>query len=71
MSLENSPANKNLGIVNKLTAQGIPLEKAVMQTWTANQATKYGFTKLRILLQQVKGTPGNYTKVEVLFSKPK
>ncbi|WP_065586081.1 hypothetical protein [Gilliamella sp. App4-10] len=71
MNLEKSATNKNLGIINKLTSQGVSLEEAVTHTWTANQAAKYGFSQLEILLARVKGTPGNYTKVEVLFSKSK
>lgn len=67
MSLDASKANKNLGVINTLTSRGVTLESAVTQTWTAGQAAKYGFTTPTI--QVVKGMPGTYTKIEVIFSK--
>ena len=68
MNQDVGPANKNLGVVNGLTAQGVPLESAVTQTWTAQQAARYGFTTPSV--QVVVGEPGAYTKVETLFTKP-
>jgi RHS repeat-associated protein len=58
----------NLAAVNQLTAQGVSLEKAVSQTWTAGQAAKYGFSTPAV--QSAVGNPGNYSKIQVIFSKP-
>ena len=71
MNLDKSESNKNLGIINKLTSQGVPLKDAVMKTWTAAQAIRYGYTESKIQTDYVKGDSGNYTKVEVIFTKPK
>jgi hypothetical protein len=65
---EDAANNLNLGTVNKLTAGGMPLEEAVKGAWTAKQAAKYGFTKATI--EAVEGTPGHYTTIHVLFTKP-
>ncbi len=61
-------SNKNLGLVNKLTAQGMSLEEAVRKAWTAEQAARHGFTKIQIG-SATTGTPGNYSCVEVIFTK--
>ena len=68
MNKDAGPANKNLGVVNKLTSEGVPLENAVTRTWTAQQAARYGFTSPSV--QVVIGETGAYTKVETLFTKP-
>jgi hypothetical protein len=44
-------------------------EEAARLTFTGKQATKYGFTG-RVQIEKLEGTPGNYTKVEVVFWKP-
>jgi hypothetical protein len=51
-----------------LTGQGMPLEQAVSQTWTAGQAAKYGFSTPAV--QTAVGNPGNYSKIQVIFTKP-
>lgn len=55
----------NLELVNKLTAEGIPLREAILKTWTARQAARYGFHDAR--LQARSGAPGKYTAITVLF----
>lgn len=60
-------ANKNLGRVNELTAQGMPLEEAVRSAWTAEQAARHGFTKIKVG-PGTTGTAGNYTCVEVIIT---
>lgn len=62
--------NLNLGVINKLTADGVPLEIAVTKTWTADRALNYGFTQAQLNTEGIRGTPGKYTRVEVLFTKP-
>ncbi|MCP4353932.1 MAG: hypothetical protein GY795_51455 [Desulfobacterales bacterium] len=57
----------NLAAVNKLTESGVPLEKAVIETWTGYQASKYGFAKA--VIETVEGTAGKYIKLRVLFTK--
>ena len=59
--------NKNLGTVNRLTAEGMPLAQAVMQAWTAQQAARHGFTHLNLLLHR--GSPGQYRKILVEFGR--
>jgi len=58
----------NIDKVNELTALGVALENAVLQAWTVTRAMKLGFSKVR-LLGVPKGSPGAYTKVEVLIEK--
>lgn len=60
-------ANKNLGAVNKLTAEGMSLENAVRKAWTAEQAARHGFTKIKIG-PATSGTAGNYTCIEVIIT---
>lgn len=57
----------NLGAVNSLTAEGVPLEQAVTRTWASAQASKYEFNNVEIVKQI--GGPGNYTSVEVIYKK--
>ncbi len=66
MNRDKTKENKNLGKVNELTAKGMKLEKAITKTWTSEQAKLYGFSNVK-LINEPKGTPGNYTKVEVLI----
>ena len=60
--------NKNLGKINELTAQGMPLEEAIHHAWTAEQLVPYNMTKAEIKLAE--GIPGKYTTLYVLFTKP-
>jgi hypothetical protein len=55
----------NLRTVNELTAQGMPVERAINYTWTARMAWEYGFTNVSLLTAD--GTPGNYKKVSALY----
>jgi len=57
----------NLLEVNKLVSQGTPLEIAVTKTWTARRAAEYGFT--RAVVTELKGAPGSYSFIQVLFTK--
>jgi YD repeat-containing protein len=57
----------NLAAVNRLTGQGVPLEEAVRQTWTAGQAARYGFTNATVV--ESAGSAGNYTTIRVLFGR--
>ena len=65
---EKAANNKNLGAINKLTAQGMPLEEAVHHAWSAKQLVPYKMTKAEIKIAD--GTPGNYTRLYVLFTRP-
>ncbi|TQV89108.1 RHS repeat domain-containing protein, partial [Aliikangiella coralliicola] len=55
----------NLDRVNKLTSQGVSLKDAVHKTWTANQASKYGFKSGKVVSSY--GEHGNYQMVNVVF----
>jgi hypothetical protein len=57
----------NLDTVNRLTAQGLPLEEAVTRAWTANRARDLGFDRATIV--KAEGEPGAYTNVEVTFTR--
>lgn len=58
----------NLDKVNELTSTGLSLEEAVRFAWTVTRAARWGFTKVKIA-GSPKGTPGNYTKVDVRIEK--
>lgn len=58
----------NIDKVNELTRAGVPLEEAIQQTWTVTRARKLGFQRYQIL-GQPEGTPGVYTKIDVLIQK--
>lgn len=60
-------AGTNLDKVNELTAQGMPLEEAVQQTWTVTRARRLGFDKVTLALQE--GQPGRYAKIDVIIEK--
>jgi hypothetical protein len=57
----------NLDKVNERTAEGASLPDAVRETWTFTRAARWGFTKVKVA--SVEGTPGNYTKIDVLLEK--
>jgi hypothetical protein len=63
---EGSPS-VNLDKVNERTGAGVSLMDAVRETWTYTRAAHWGFT--RITLVNIEGTPGNYTKMDVLLEK--
>jgi hypothetical protein len=59
-------SGENLDTVNRLTAGNrMTLEEASKQTWTYQQASTKGFTRYQYL--DAKGSPGNYTSVDVVF----
>jgi hypothetical protein len=55
--------------VNKLTAQGVPLEEAVEQAFTARAAASLGFSNIASLEATPPNAPGKYTHIEVLFTR--
>ncbi len=57
----------NLAEFNKLTAARKSLEEAALGTWTGQQSIAAGYA--RVTVRSVIGTPGAYTKVDVLFHK--
>jgi hypothetical protein len=58
----------NLATVNTLTGTGgMPLQDAAKQTATARYATSRQYH--RVAIDSAVGTPGNYSKVRVLFTK--
>lgn len=65
-SFEGHPSS-NIDEVNRLTAEGVPLEKAVYHAWTSKRAARWGFTNVR--LRKIEGVPGNYSKIDVLIEK--
>ena len=63
---EGSPS-VNLDKVNERTSTGVSLIDVVRETWTYTRAARWGFT--RITLARVEGTPGDYSKLDVLLEK--
>lgn len=63
---EGSPS-VNLDKVNERTSAGVALMDAIRETWTYTRAARWGFT--RITLAGTEGTPGLYTKIDVLLEK--
>jgi hypothetical protein len=59
----------NVDRVNELTSAGVPLEDAILQTWTVTRAGKLGFVRVRVLGQPV-GVPGAYTEIDVMIERP-
>jgi autotransporter adhesin len=57
----------NLAKFNKLTGEGKSLKEAALGTWTGEQAIAAGYAKVTV--RSFMGTPGAYTKVDVLFHK--
>jgi len=58
----------NLKTLNELTSKGISIEDAAKETWTGKQAATFGFTQVKKTFSE--GSPGQYSLVEVLFTKP-
>jgi hypothetical protein len=58
----------NLDKVNELTAEGMPLDEAMKQTWTVTRAQRWGFRRVT-LLAEPEGSPGAYTKMDVLIEE--
>jgi hypothetical protein len=63
---EGSPS-VNLDKVNERTGSGLSLEASIPQTWTFTRAARWGFTRVRLVHSE--GTPGNYTKIDILLEK--
>jgi hypothetical protein len=59
----------NLAAINRLTgsAHGLSLQDAAKQTITGSYAASRQYTNVTVSLSI--GTPGNYTKVRVLFTR--
>ncbi|MFH1460621.1 MAG: hypothetical protein ABIG64_09685 [Candidatus Omnitrophota bacterium] len=55
----------NLNTVNKLTRQGVPLDKAITKTWTSRASFKHGFK--RIVKEKVLGEIGNYSTIQCIY----
>ena len=61
------PLSDNLKQLNSLTAGGMSLEVAAKGTWTGKRAADWGYPQVQV--QSTMGTPGNYSKVHVLFKR--
>jgi hypothetical protein len=55
----------NLMKFNELTAGGKSAREAALGTWTGEQAAANGYRN--VIVRTLDGTPGSYTKVDVLF----
>jgi hypothetical protein len=55
----------NLMKFNELTAGGKSAKAAALETWTGEQAAANGYRN--VIVRTLEGTPGSYTKVDVLF----
>lgn len=66
----NWTSGTNLKHINEVTAAGKSIEHAIPGTWTAKSAARYGFTEPKIV-EIPQGSPGNYTRVNVIFERPK
>jgi hypothetical protein len=58
----------NLSAFNNAIAGGATPEAAAAGTWTGKQAKEVGFTAVHVM--RTYGVAGNYTKVEVSFTRP-
>ena len=58
----------NIDKVNELTGTGMALEEAITHAWTVTRARKLGYVKVR-LLGTPEGSPGKYTRIDVLIEK--
>lgn len=58
----------NLMEFNRLSAQSRSNEETAFRTWTGQQALKFHFSQVEFL--KLEGSPGQYTDVEVLFTRP-
>jgi hypothetical protein len=57
----------NLNTFNRLIRKGLSPEEAALKTWTGQQASGAGYTK--VIVRSLEGTPGNFKKVVVTFTK--
>jgi hypothetical protein len=60
----------NLDIFNEAIRQGKSLEDAARETKTGKWAGLFGFTNVKIDINKLQGSSGNYTNVEVTFTRP-
>ena len=58
----------NIDKVNELTSMGVPLEEAILQTWTVAKARKWGFVRVRLVGPRI-GSPGAFEKIDVFMEK--
>jgi hypothetical protein len=58
----------NIDKVNELTATGVDLGQAILQAWTVTRAMRRGFSKAKVL-GTPDGTPGGYTRIDVLIEQ--
>jgi hypothetical protein len=62
-------SSDNLATVNQLTSSSaLSIEDAAQQTWTGMRAKQYGYSKVQLVGIPI-GTPGNFTTVQVLFTR--
>ena len=59
----------NLDRFNKLTGQNKTNETAAKGTWTGGKAKEHGFPNVTVHEDKLIGDTGNYSQVEVLFTK--
>ncbi|MBX3740248.1 MAG: hypothetical protein KF712_04610 [Akkermansiaceae bacterium] len=64
---DNDPRS-NIHTANQLTSTGKAMDEAAAATFTGKMAARHGFTAAKVM--ETRGTPGNYTKVIVIFQKP-
>lgn len=57
----------NFDRVNERTGAGTSLQEAIEQTWTFTRASRWGYGK--VIRVDCEGTPGKYTKIDVLIGK--
>jgi hypothetical protein len=64
----SATTSDNLIKINQLTAGGSQtLKEAAKDTWTGKRAGEWGYLQVEVV--EAVGTPGNYSKVRVLFKK--
>lgn len=67
-SINGNLIEENRATFNTLTGGGMAPEAAILETWTGKLATRSGFSNLQSL--RLIGEPGNYSKVEPIFTRP-
>jgi len=58
----------NIEAFNKAITAGMSPEAAALNTWTGQQASAAGYS--RVVILSLEGSPGNYSKVKVTFHRP-
>ncbi len=60
----------NLNSVNKEIAKGVPLKDAILKSWSGKVTAEEGYTEIDIRSSKFDKVTGEYTYIQVHFTKP-